>query len=154
STDGYVSNDIRLHPECSMTAPRRAKNPNRVRAMLGKRHAAGPHYRPPPGTPGNWIDDLREHPRARLHGGAPARREARRLRAHVADPAAAPIKELVTATPALPPPTVRDTFNEIVDDLVASRGGADNLSAQERILINTTAHTALQLAYVDAWIAS
>lgn len=86
------------------------------------------------------------------HGGTVAREDLAALPRHAdGDDEAPPLRELVT--PVMPP-AVADVFRGLYEDMAGDLGGEENLSAMERVLLNATAHSALQLAYVDAWIAS
>lgn len=117
-------------------------------APKGNRNAAGKRVRSTTTMP--WPLQLSQG--ARTHGGTTALNEVPTLPRRVADPEAeAPLQELTT--PILPP-AVADVFRDLRDELAGSLGGAENLSAQQGLLIDATAHTALQLAYVDRWIAS
>jgi hypothetical protein len=86
------------------------------------------------------------------HGGTVAHEDLAALPRHAdGDADAPPLRELVT--PVMPP-AVAEVFHSLYKDIAADLGGEENLSAMAKILVRSTAHTALQLAYVDAWIAS
>lgn len=119
----------------------------------GKRNksAAGKRSRPDPDAP-PFILRRPETP-ARTHGGTTAFYEARELPAHALDPASAkrPLRELTVHD--LPPgSTVAEARRAWLDELVASLGGEENLSAQQAWLVETTTNTYLMVRYLDAWI--
>ena len=122
-----MRNDGREAPETEAEGRRPTGEPER-------RRRAGPD-RPP--DRGVRIDDLREHPRARTHGGTVVARELRELRAHALDPASA----------------VAAAFRDVRADLVSSLAGEDSLSAQERWLVDEAAWTRLLLMHVNTWLA-